>query len=102
MRGSNLALVHSTQDYGDWTNTVLVLGELGADGLFARGAWFDADAVDDAIELLDAWYVEGEGAEHAQVVTATAAPNRDDTLYGSGGNDLYTLFAYLLSRRNMA
>jgi class 3 adenylate cyclase/tetratricopeptide (TPR) repeat protein len=73
VRGSSLVLVRSDQDYGEWSATVLILGELGADGAFVRGAWFDADAVHDAIELLDEWYIAGEGAEHAVLVAANAA-----------------------------
>jgi class 3 adenylate cyclase/tetratricopeptide (TPR) repeat protein len=82
VRGSTLALGRTVMDFGDWGSAFLMLGELGPDGLGARGGWFDEADLTTAIDELDAWYLAGEGAEHADLAWVaarwTAAANRSD------------------------
>jgi hypothetical protein len=52
---------------------VLVIGEINADGQIVAAVSFDLDDIDDAFEELDARYVAGEAAAHAQTWSAIGA-----------------------------
>lgn len=94
-RGRTLALTRTTLRVPapEATATVLIATEVDADGLFLHSALFEPSDVDSAIAALDAMYLAGEGAEHADVARLAAslfdAMERHDTaavgaLFGPG------------------
>ncbi len=77
IRGERLALVRLTftTEGGDEVPMLAVI-EVDTSGRLCFAAWHDADALTAAVEELDARYVAGEGAEHAEVVAMNAASFR--------------------------
>ena len=74
VRGDRLALDYLmfTSAAGDET-PMLALIEVDESGLLSFASWHDEDARAAAVEELGARYVEGEGAEHADLVRVSAA-----------------------------
>jgi class 3 adenylate cyclase len=68
VRGSTLAVGRLTSDFADWDSSLLALSELDADGRVISAAYFDEEALDDALMELDERYLAGEGAEHADLL----------------------------------
>lgn len=55
---------------GGWEIEYLGLYECDANGQFTRATYYDDADLLDAVEVLEHWYVEGEGATHARWVEA--------------------------------
>ena len=74
IRGERLALARSTSSfaaaYGDFGLEVLCVSEINAENQIVARVAFDVDDVDAAIEELDARYLAGEAATHAQTWSA--------------------------------
>ncbi len=74
VRGDRLTLYRSASRTADGREVaVLAITELDSSGRSPFAAWFDPDDLRTAIAELDARYLAGEGAEHAEVVVACVA-----------------------------
>ena len=89
VRGERLALSRvrysgHNQELGAFVAEMLIVFEMNADGRFAAAVAFDLDDVDAAFEELDARYLAGEAAAHAQtwsvISRGNAAANRNARL----------------------
>ena len=83
VRGESLMLSRGGYRATDGREVMfLVVYELDADGLIARGTHFDEDELDAALAELDERYLAGEGAVHLDLLAAGAAfmdaTRRDD------------------------
>jgi ketosteroid isomerase-like protein len=69
LRGDRLALTHRTARVAPGENVVemLAVNEIDAEGRITRWATFDGDDLVAAYAQLDDWYIDGEGAEHADI-----------------------------------
>jgi hypothetical protein len=86
-RGERLVLVHHRLSFRDqgpegFLTDVLVIGEINADGQIVAAVSFDLDDIDAAFDELDARYLAGEAAAHADtwsvIVAAHARFNRQE------------------------
>lgn len=68
VRGERLGLVRWSGEVDGLTANLLGVGEVDVAGLVARVAFLDTDDDEVAYELLDEWWLEGEGAEHREVI----------------------------------
>jgi class 3 adenylate cyclase len=85
IRGETVALARY-ETAGLFTVDSYVVAECDADGRGKRQVIVDVDDLADAVDLMEAWYAEGEGAEHAADLALFAAMDR-----ATGVGDVDTL-----------